>query len=483
MNSVKNNLKQFFNPRHIAIIGVPRGSKGLGGRSFLERFQKGGYQGRLYPINPNAKEICGLKVYPDLSSLPEVPDMAMVCVPAKHVPSILEECARIGLRHIHILTAGFKETGTEEGKKLEEQIISISNEKGLLVIGPNGMGPYCPSIHLTAWGAIPGVSGTLGVIGQSGMITQRLTEYIGSLGVGVEKAVSIGNASVLDSTDFLEFMAGDEKIRVIAMYLESVKEGRRFFRLVSEVNREKPVILWKGGESQVGAMAAASHTGGLSGEQTLWDALYRQTGAIHVRSMEEWMDAVITLSLLPAPRGKRVFLVGGGGGNGVSYSDICINEGLDVPALSHDTMERLRQTVPLAGANAGNPLDMPRIFQDAAYLAEVLELGYEDPSIDIIVVDRLIPRIAFHFSDMSDSTAETAQFVKSKKHQKPTVFTVDSDGGDPDLAATGATLRAMLGKAGIPVYPSLNRAARALAHFHNYYARLNNTSIERKTLN
>lgn len=471
MNSAKNNLKQFFNPRHIAIVGVSTASKGLGGKGFLERYQKSGYQGRLYPINPNATEICGLKVYPDLSSLPEVPDMAMVSVPAKHVPSILEECARIGLRHIHILTAGFKETGTEEGKKLEEQIISISKEKGLLVIGPNGMGPYCPSIHLTAWGAIPGMSGPLGVIGQSGMMTQRLTEYACSLGVGVEKAVSIGNASILDSTDFLEFMAGDEKIRVIAMYLESVKEGSRFFRLVREINREKPIIIWKGGESQVGAMAAASHTGGLSGEQVLWDALYRQTGSIHVRSMEEWMDAVITFSLLPVPRGKGVFLVGGGGGNGVSYSDICINEGLDVPALSHDTMRFLRQTVPLAGANAGNPLDMPRIFLDAAYLAEVLELGYKDPSIDIIVVDRLIPRIAFHAPDMSDSTAETAQFVKSKKHPKPTVFTVDSGGGDPDLAATGATLKAILGKAGIPAYPSLSRAARALAHFCNYHAR------------
>ncbi|MBW1888285.1 MAG: CoA-binding protein, partial [Deltaproteobacteria bacterium] len=247
MNSAKNNLKQFFNPRHIAIVGVSTAGKGLGGKGFLERYQKSGYQGRLYPINPNATEICGLKVYPDLSSLPEVPDMAMVSVPAKHVPSILEECARIGLRHIHILTAGFKETGKEEGKKLEEQIISISKEKGLLVIGPNGMGPYCPSIHLTAWGAIPGMSGPLGVIGQSGMMTQRLTEYTCSLGVGVEKAVSIGNASILDSTDFLEFMAGDEKIRVIAMYLESVKEGSRFFRLVREVNREKPIIIWKGG--------------------------------------------------------------------------------------------------------------------------------------------------------------------------------------------------------------------------------------------
>ena len=321
------------------------------------------------------------------------------------------------------------------------------------------------------------MSGPIGVIGQSGMMTQRLTEYTCSLGVGVEKAVSVGNASVLDSTDFLEFMAGDEKIRVIAMYLESVREGRKFFRVVSEVSQEKPIILWKGGESEVGAMAAASHTGGLSGQRVVWDALCRQTGVIHVRSMEEWMDAVITFSLLPAPRGNKIFILGGGGGNGVSYSDICIKEGLDVPPLSHDTMAYLRQTVPTAGANAGNPLDSPRVFQDAAYLGEVLELSYKDPSVDIVIVDRLIPRIAFHFPDMSDSTGETAQWVKSKKHQKPTVFTVDSDGGDPDLAATGANMRAILGKAGIPVYPCFSRAARALAHFCDYYARFKSTTI------
>jgi len=178
----------------------------FGGISFLRKLQEAGFPGTLYPINPKATEIRGLRAYPNLSSLPVVADLAMVCLAAANVPAVLEECGRIGLRHIHILTSGFKETGTEEGSQLEERIARIAKEKGLLIIGPNSMGPYCPASGLTPWGAIPGEPGPLGVISQSGGFTQRLTEYAYSLGIGTDKAVSVGNEAVLDSLDFLEFM-------------------------------------------------------------------------------------------------------------------------------------------------------------------------------------------------------------------------------------------------------------------------------------
>ena len=471
MSLRKHDLKQFFKPRHIAIVGVPRESDRFGGGSFLSKLKECGFPGKLYPINPKAEEIQGLKSYPAVSSLPETPDLAIVSVAARFVPAVLEECARIGLDHIHILSSGFKETGTEEGIRLEGEIASIAGDKGLLVIGPNCMGPYCPSSRLTAWGAIPGISGPVGIISQSGGITQRLTEYLCSLGVGVEKAVSIGNAAVLGSADYLEFMAEDEKIRVIAMYLESVEDGRRFLQLAKEVNRKKPIIIWKGGETEVGASTVASHTGAIAGEQGLWEAFFRQTGITRVRSMDEWVDAAITLCLLPAPAGKGVFLIGGGGGNSVAHGDTCVRAGLDVPLLSRATMERLRESVPVAGSIAGNPLDMWRTFEDPDYLIEILELAYKDPNISMIVVDRLIPRRAFHMPDRPDPTPEIIEFVKSKHHRKPLVFTADSGGGDPELAAKGAALRAQFCKAGIPAYSSLERAAKSLVNLHRYYAR------------
>jgi acyl-CoA synthetase (NDP forming) len=468
----EGDLAKFFSPKSIAIVGVPRKPDRFGGGSFLNKLVECGFPGKLFPINPKADEIFGLKAYPHLASLPEAPDLAIVSIAAAAVPRVLEECASAGIRHIHILSSGFKEIGTDEGARLEERVKQIAAERGLLVIGPNCMGPYCPAAKLTAWGAIPGKSGPVGIISQSGGITQRLTEYLYSLGVGTEKAVSIGNAAVLDSPDYLEYMARDERIRVIAMYLESIADGRRFFQLVRKITRRKPVVIWKGGESAVGSQTAASHTGKLAGKPVLWEALFRQSGITRVQSMNEWVDAILALCLLPRPEGKKVFLIGGGGGNSVGNSDTCIREGLEIPRLSEGAMDKLRETVPVAGSIAGNPLDMWRIFDDPDYLRDILALAYDEPNVDMLIVDRLIPRRAFHMEDRADSTPQLASFMRNNLFRKPTVITADSDGGDSDLAAKGAALRAQFTALGIPAFPSLQRAARALAHLYDYYARL-----------
>lgn len=470
MPPLDHPYKPFFNPKSIAIVGVSVGSYRFGGISFLNKLQEAGYPGKLYPLNPKAETIKGLKAYPSLSSLPEVPDLVIVGISAHRIPDILKECAKIGTKNIHIFSSGFKETGTNEGKALEEEIRNISKENGLLVIGPNCMGPYSPSSHLTAWGAIPGFSGPVGIISQSGGITQRLTENLCSLGIGVDKAVSIGNEAVLTSKDFLAFMAEDEKIGVIGMYIESVSDGNAFIEFVKNVNQIKPVIILKGGLSQTGALTVSSHTGAMAGNQKTWNAFFRQTGAIQVRSIEEWVDTIAAFVMLPAPKSNDVFLIGGGGGNSVIFSDICIQVGLEVPPLSGTTMEMLRQTVPNVGSIAGNPLDMFQVFQDAAYLGELLKLAYQDPVVSMIIVDRLIARKAFHLPDLPDSTPLVIDFMKTISNKKPTVFTLDYDGGDDSLAAEGASYRAMFGKAGIPAYPSIERAAKALVNLYRYHA-------------
>ena len=473
MASMRNDLEPFFKPRHIAIVGVARSAFSFGGMSFLQKLQEAGFPGTLYPINPKATEIQGLRAYPNLSSLPVVPDLAMVCVAAAQVPAVLNECGRIGLRHLHILTAGFKEIGTEEGRQLEEKIASIAKEEGLLVIGPNCMGPYCPTSGLTAWGAIPGAPGPLGIVSQSGAITQRLTEYAYSLGVGTDKAVSVGNETVLGSPDFLEFMGEDEGIRVIALYIESMRNGRRFFELAREISKKKPMIVLKGGETEAGTRTAASHTGAMAGERMIWEAFFRQTGVIHVKSLDEWMDAIFAFALLPPPRSSGVFVIGVGGGASVVSSDTCILEGLDVPSPSHATMEKLRQTVPIAGSIAGNPLDDFQTSINPAYFGAILDLVYQDSAMGMVLADRLIPRKAFHTFHRLDSVSATIEHVKQRDNRKPVVFVLDSEGGDPELAAQGASLRAEFGKGGIPAYPSVKRAARALVHLYRYYDRLN----------
>ena len=477
MKLTPTDLKKFFHPKSIAIVGASTGGFKLGGTSFMLKLLEGGYSGKLYPINPKAKEIEGLQSYPDVLALPDVPDLAMVCVSAKFVPSVLEQCAEIGLRHIHILTSGFKETGLEEGRQLEDQIAAIASKNNLLIIGPNCMGPYCPEANLTAWGAIPGLSGSIGIISQSGGLTQRLTEYMYHLGIGVAWAVSAGNGTVLTPTDYLEAMAEDDGVDVIAMYLESVTDGRRLLKIVKAANLKKPIIIWKGGESEAGAATAASHTGAMSGEKRMWEAFYQQTGVTAVCSMYECIDAIMALSMLPATAGKGIFIIGGGGGNSVSYSDTCVSEGLEVPPLSDATMESLRSSVPLAGSIAGNPLDMWLTFTDADYLASVLELAYKDPAISMIVVDRLIPRKAYHMPEMADPNPAVISYIKSGDHKKPVIFTIDADGGDTDLAEKGASLRAEFCSTGIPVFPSMRRAARALWHLYQYHSRRNSYEL------
>jgi acyl-CoA synthetase (NDP forming) len=469
MENRRTDWELFFHPKSIAIVGVPREDYRFGGGSYLYKFQECGFAGKLYPINPKAAKIQGIKAYPTLTSLPEVPDLVIVCLPAPGVLGVLEECARIGARHIHILTSGFKELATQEGRDLEEKLTEFSRKEGLLVIGPNCMGPYCPAGGLTAWGAIPGVPGPVGVISQSGTITQRITEYLCSLGLGISKAVSIGNAAVLGSKDYLEFMARDPEIRTIAMYLESVSDPREFLHLARKVNRQKPLVIWKGGETDVGASTAVSHTGGMAGASHLWKAFFRQSGAARVHSMDEWADTIMSLTLLPAPSGKGVFLVGGGGGQSVVNGDTCIRHGLEVPRLSGATMERLRKIMPAVGSIPGNPLDDWRAYDDTDHFAEVMKMGYEDPGVSMIIVDRIVPRASFHMDDQSDPTPSVIEFMRKNGLEKPTVFTVDFSGGDPDLAVKGSSLMARLCKAGVPTFPSNERAVRALAHLYRYH--------------
>ncbi len=474
MSSNNVDLGTFFEPGSVAVVGVSRRTGAFGGALFLRKYKESGFKGALYPIHPEADEIDGLRAYPNLSALPEVPGLVIVAVKADLVPGVLEECARIGARHIHIFASGFSEIGTREGADLEERIKEIARQNGLLVIGPNCMGPYCPSSGLTAWGAVPGKPGPVGVISQSGAITQRLTEYLFSLGIGTEKAVSMGNAAVLDGPDYLEFMGEDDRIHTIAMYLEGIGDGRKLLQLAREVGKKKPIVIWKGGESEIGARTVASHTGSMAGERRLWDGLFRQTGAVQARSMNEWADALLALCLLPAPSGKGVFLIGGGGGSSVSNGDMCVDQGLEVPQLSEETMKRLREAVPVAGSIAGNPLDSWRIFDDPDYLREILGLAYADPNVSMVMIDRLVPRAAFHMTGDASLTTEVVDFVR--QNQKPTVFTIDYEGGDTELTARGTALRAEICRAGIPAYPSLKRAAWALARLHAHHVQRSTSS-------
>ena len=469
MPLMPEDMQKFFSPRSIAFVGVSRSAGRFGGLSFLTKYKEAGYAGGLYPINPKADHILGIKAWPDLESLPETPDLAMVAVAADKVPEVVVACARGGIRHIHLLTSGFDELGGEKGRLMKARLVAVCRENDVLLIGPNCMGPYRPASRLTAWGAIPGLAGPLGIISQSGGMTQRLTEYAASLGLGVEKAVSVGNGSVLDALDFLEAFGQDPAIRVIGMYLESVADGRRLMDLARGIGRTKPIVVIKGGQTEVGARTAASHTGALAGSRAIWEAVMRQANMISVETLDEWLDTLMIFAHIPAPASEKVFIIGGGGGSSVIYGDTCERAGLRVPPLSAQTMQALRQLTPEAGSIAGNPLDHWQVFSDAPYLARLIDLAEQDPGIGLILVDRLIARTAFHMDVTFDPTPDTLALLQQRSGTKPLVFVVDSEGGDPDLAARGAAVRALFGTAGYAVFPGIVRAARAIRRHTRYH--------------
>ncbi|MBS3810217.1 MAG: CoA-binding protein [Desulfobacterales bacterium] len=463
------DMEKFFNPESIALVGVSRSGTRLGGLSFLSKFIESGYEGRLYPINAKAEDILGIKAWPDLASLPEIPDLVIIAVGAPKVPDLIAECAEKGARHVHLLTAGFDETGTSEGKDLADNLVAACEKHGVLVIGPNCMGPYRPAARLTAWGAIPGLAGPLGIISQSGGMTQRLTEYTASLGLGVEKAVSVGNGSVTDTLDFLEAFGKDPAIRVIGIYLEGVSDGGRLLTLARDTGLDKPIVLLKGGETDAGARTAASHTGAMAGSSAVWEAVFRQANMISVHTMNEWVDALMACAFVGAPSSEGVFVLSGGGGTSVTAGDSFIREGLSVPQLSATAMQRLKELVPAAGSIAGNPLDLWKVFTDLDCLGSLVDMAEQEQDVGIILTERLIARNAFHMPETPDLTRQTIERLKERRGRKPVVFAVDSEGGDPWLASEGAAIRSAFGRAGYAVFPSISRAARALARLCRYY--------------
>lgn len=473
--SAAHELDTMFHPKSVAIVGASSNPLAWGGTSFLRRLLKLGFEGRLYPVNPNDTEIQGLKAYPDVRSLPEVPDLVIIAVPASAVPQVLEDCIVAGVKNVHVFTSGFAETGLEEGRVLDGEITEIIRRGGLRVVGPNCMGLYVPGSKLAYFGAEPVASGPVAFLSQSGGHTEMLTEYAQDLGVYFSKAISFGNARGLQVIDFLEYLAQDPETSIIAMYLEGISEGNRFTRLIRSINRTKPVIIWKGGLTESGSRAVTSHTGSLAGEERVWDAFFAQTGAVRVGSLEEIVDMAMAFLHLKSSRGKRTLLVGGGGGNSVAMADICSREGLEVPHLTEETRKELNTFIRLAGNSARNPVDAWMLQESVELFRRALELAVADPVIDLVVLDKYV--WDDEYDDMPRESQQDTEkmndflidFARNNRFGKPVVLSLNGRANSPKSAASVASLWRQFARTGVPTYVSQQRASRALSRFVDYH--------------
>jgi len=368
-----SNFDAIFNPKAVAVIGASS-TFGKWGQLILSNIIAGNFGGKIFPVNPKEKSIFGLTAYSRLLDIPEKIDLAFVATPARAIPGILEECGEKGVRGVVLITSGFSETD-EAGKRLEKHITSMCREKGLALVGPNTMGIICPYAKLFATGSHTRPrEGSVAFVSQSGNLGLQLVHWAEEQGIGVSLFVGSGNEAMFSCTDYLEYLKDDPRTRIIVLYMETVGEGRRFLDVARKVHSKKPVIVLKGGRTEAGRTAAASHTGSMGGKQAVFRAACRQAGLLDVRFPTELLDLSAGFSSLPLPRGNRVGIVTLGGGWGVVTADECNLRGLVIPDIPESIIETIGRYLPQFWSK-GNPVDL---------------VGTRDLEVPIVAVEELL---------------------------------------------------------------------------------------------
>ncbi len=482
----RETLKQMFCPKSIAIIGATREPNKFGGM-FLKALLDIGYEGDIYPVNPSGGEAMGLKMYPNLKSIGKPIDLACICVPREKVVDALKDSLEYDIPGAEILTAGFREAGDELGMKLEREIIDIAGE-GIRVLGPNCFGLYCPECGMTI---LPGnefgrKKGPVAFISQSGGVCADLGQMAPGYGVGFTQMVSYGNASDIDEVDLIEYFTDDPDSRIIAGYIEGVKDGRRFFEAVKKAAIVKPVVIWKAGLSEAGSRAVVGHTGSMAGDRALWTGLARQANVTLVSDMQELLDIVMAFRYLPAVTGERLAVIGGGGAISVFAADMADEFGLKIPRFSKEIKARMERILPPPGNNMSNPCDVGNPLIPSALLGKVLDISGELENIDMQVVVQIPYHIIMTMSRMgADPKEEGVRFGHHGEMVAEMRKIRDSSGKPMTLVMRNIAQssehvwmedvwrrsRDMALEAGIPVYPDMKRAFRALSGIIEYYRR------------
>lgn len=442
-----SQLDPLFHPRGVAVIGASN-REGNFGRLFIQSLLEMGYQ-HIYPVNPRGEPVLGIAGYANVMDLPQEIDLAIVATPTESAVDIVQQCAQKGIPGVVLYTSGFGEKGAE-GKLQEQEMAHLARKGGTRLIGPNCQGIYCPASRLAPEPGFPKEPGPVGMISSSGFMVAFTARAGARRGVRFSKVISCGNQCDLNAADFLEYLGQDEDTKLIVAYLEEIKEGQRFFRLAREISGTKPIIIWKGGITQRGARAAASHTGALAGSRELWQALCTQAGIVSVKSAEELLDLLVAFYHLPLPKGRGVAIISGPGGPAVGATDACAEAGLHVAELSPQTRRSLGSFLPATGTSVDNPIDMGMgtMFSPQWY-GEAINILTQDPSVDMLLI------ISPGRSDFSQSIVES---VKRS--------------GKPAALATTVLLseeeREHLSSQGIPSYSDWRRAAMALAKLAEY---------------
>jgi acetyltransferase len=376
-------LEMFTSPKGVAVIGASA-SPGKLGYQVLENIVQHGYEGAIYPINPKADAILGLRAYASVLQAPDPIDLAVILIPAKLVPGALEECGRRGIRGAVIISAGFREVG-REGKALEQQVLDIAHRYGMRLIGPNVLGIIDTVVKLNAsFAAGMPRRGQIAFMSQSGALCTSILDMALGQGIGFSRFYSIGNKADINEIDLLRAWAEDPETRAIVGYLEGIADGPQFITVAREVTRSKPIIAIKSGTTSAGSRAVSSHTGTLAGSERAYDAAFKQTGIIRAGSVQDLFDYAQAFARQPLMQTPTVAVITNAGGPGIMASDAIERSGLSLAALAPETRQRLQENLP-AAASVANPID---VLGDALAdrYALAIEAALDDPNVGSVLV-------------------------------------------------------------------------------------------------
>ncbi|MDY6907573.1 MAG: CoA-binding protein [Chloroflexota bacterium] len=473
MSQVLERFEPLFKPRSVTFVGASK-SPMKWGFIVLANLVHGGYQGKIYPINPHESEILGLKVYRSVAEVPEVSDLAVIVTPPSSVPQVVADCVAKGISAGVVITAGFAEVG-DEGKKMQQEMGEIARKSGMVLVGPNCNGIMHPvsKLYPVMPPVFPG-QGPFAVVSQSGNVAVSITSRGMTKGFGISHFVSCGNEAHLNLADFIEYFGEDPGTRVILSYIEGVRDARRFLDVARRVTQTKPIIAIKAGGTAAGARAALSHTAALSGSEAVFAAAARQAGIIMARDIDEVFNIGAAFIRQPLPRGKRVGIVTAGGGWGVLAADACARAGLDVRPLPEETLKELDSVLPPWWSH-GNPVDLVAGMRDGDVKGS-LEALMRCPEIDGVIClglrgspapaqtgDRPPSLLSMMTSTSGDMFNDVLQMMD--RYQKPIILASDTAFGDVDMSRDLATV---LGEKQMICYSLPDQAAAAFASLAQY---------------
>ncbi len=424
--AVTASLRPFFAPRSLVVVGASRRRGSIGGELF-RNVLAADFQGAAYPVNRDGEAVGGVRAYASLADLPEVPDLAVICLPARHILESAEAALELGIKALCVISSGFAEVGAE-GRERQDRLLDLVRAHGGRLVGPNCLGIAIPPLGLNAtFGPRPLPPGPIAFSSQSGALGLALLEKASERRLGFSAFVSIGNKADVSSNDLLEWWEDDPDSEVVLLYLESFGNPGKFSRLARRVARRKPILALKAGTTNAGAKAASSHTAALASSDTAVEALFHQAGVLRARTLEELVDATALLASQPLPQGRRVGLLTNAGGLGILCADACEQAGLELPEPSEETQAALADLFP-ADASVANPVDMLGSATGASY-AQAIPPLLADKRLDALIV-LFVPPVVAGADEVAAAIRKTVEDVKT---DKPVLAVVMSAEGTPEV--------------------------------------------------